>query len=153
MAVVSPEQSAFLKISYPGEESDPFWDQWVEMVRQMDEAMFMALVLPNLFIAGGGTRTWNGGSGIFTWTTDFTVPVFYWGKKLIVRYGPDAANRAVTLLDGQALVVEVPIVLNNDTTVVNFSVVSQLTQSKRNLWIAGWRNGSVLQLKGIGELT
>lgn len=152
MTVVAAEKTELMGIEYPGEESDPFWDQWVNMMNQIDLNIFMRKIKENLFIAGGGSRTWNGGSGVFSWTQDFCIPVYHWGKRVFVRYGPDGATRGVGLQDGQALVVQLPVIMNSDVT-VNFSVVDRLNVNKEEQWVAGWRYGGALQLKGIGELT
>ena len=145
------ETMQFLGIRYPSEFEDPFWDAYEAQMQDTDLILFLRKIQNNLFIGAGGTLNWNGGSGVLTWTDDFVIPVFHWGRRILVRYGTDNLTRAVNLLDGQALVVTVPVVMNQDVT-VNFSVVSQLTPTAHNQWVAGWRVGSNLQLKGIGQL-
>lgn len=146
------ETTDLMKIPYPAEDSDPFWDAWVEMMNYIDRAMFFQKIMANLFIGGGGTRSWNGVSGALTWTSDFVIPVYHWGKRILVRFGPDGLTRALNLADGQFLMVTIPASMNADV-VVNFEVRSQLDQTQHNQWVAGWRIGDALQLKGIGELT
>jgi hypothetical protein len=151
MTVVASTLTQFLKYPIPGENSDPFYDQFVALMQQVENWSYINTLARNFFLAGGGTLTWNGGTGIFTWTDDFVLPVFFWGKRLLLRYGPDNSMRAAAIQNGQALVVEIPFTLGTDQ-VVNFSVVSQLDQNKQNQWVAGWRNGSQLFMHSIGEV-
>lgn len=145
------EKTQYLGIRYPSEFEDPFWDNYVAQMEDVDQILFHRKIQNNLFIGDGGTLVWSGGTGVLTWTADFVVPVFFWGRKLLVRYGPDNATRAVNLIDGQALVVTVPTVMNGNV-IVNFSVANQLDPNLHTQWVAGWRVGSKLQLKGIGQL-
>lgn len=144
------ETTQFLGIRYPSEQADPFWDEYVAQMQDLDVILFHRKIQNNLFIGDGGALAWNG-AGVLTWSADFVVPVFYWGRRVLVRFGPDNLTRAVTLADGQALVVNMPTVMNADV-VVNFEVASQLNPAVHNQWVAGWRIGTKLQLKGIGEL-
>lgn len=146
-------KTTFLGIDYPDENQDPFYESYEAQMQQMDQIIFMQKVMNNLFLSGGGTRTWNGGSGSFSWSADFVIPVFHWGKKINVQFGPDNMNRFVAIPDGSALVVTIPFVMNENITVNFAAPVAQLTQQSHSQWVAGWRYGSVLYLKGIGELT
>lgn len=152
MAFVQAEQTALLGISYPGEECDPFWDQFVAMMGQIDRLMFFHQVMNNLLLSGGGTRSWNGGTGIFTWTADFVVPVYFFGRKLNVKFGPDGLTRALVLQDGQAMALSIPSSMS-DNTDVNFIVIDQILPANPEIWVAGFRNGSKLVLRGIGEIS
>lgn len=152
MAIVDPEITNLLKIPIPGEDSDPFMDQFREYTRVIEDAAFLTKLLANFFIAGGGTRIWSSGTNILTWTQDWIIPVFHWGKKINVVYGPDNATRAALIPNGSALIVEVPTVLSSNVS-LNFKVVSQLDPEKNNQWVAAWNNASTLQIKNLGEFT
>jgi hypothetical protein len=151
MAVVPATYTSFLKFPIPGEDSDPFYDQFVELIRAIESRVFMNDLIKNFFLTKGGTLTWNSGTGIFTWTEDFEVPVFFYGKKMFLRYGPDAATRALALQDGQAIIVEIPSVIGTDT-VLNLNVVSQLDVNKANQWVIAFRNGSNLHIHTLGTM-
>lgn len=150
--IVAAVPTQFLKFPIPGEDSDPFYDQFVELMNQVEGWVYFNAVVRNAFLTGGGTLSWDGINGILQWTSDFEVPIFHWGKRLLLRYGPDNAARNLQLQNGQAMIVEIPYVIGTDT-VVNFSVVSQLDQTKSNQWVVGWRKDSSLWLHTIGEVT
>ena len=152
MTIVAPEITKFLSIPIPGENSDPFMNQFRNYTNKIEEIMLFNKLFNNLYITGGGTRTWVGASGILTWTDDWVIPVFHYGKKILVQYGNDDLTRAVTLQDGQALIVTVPASLSVNRT-VNFDVLDQLDTTKNDQWVAGWRNDTTLQMRGIGEIT
>jgi ABC-type transport system substrate-binding protein len=151
MTVVSATLTQFLKYPIPGEDSDPFYDQFVALMQQVENWSYMNTLARNFFLAGGGTLTWDGVNGILTWTDDFVLPIFFWGKRLLLRYGPDNASRNAQMQNGQAMVVEIPFTVGTDT-VVNFTVVSQLDTNKTNQYVIGWRNDSQFFLRGIGEV-
>ena len=152
MAVVQPEITSYLKIPIPGENSDPFMNQFREYTRKIEEPIFFNKLFSSLFISAGGTRTWIGVSGILTWTADWEIPMFQYGFKVLVAFGTDGITRTVNLLDGQALVVTIPISIGANRT-VNFQVLDTLDPNRNDQWVVGWRNGNTLQLKGIGEIT
>lgn len=151
MAILPPQVTSFLGIQYPSQDCDPNYDQIVAMVVQMETIMFYNKMFNNMWLSAGGTRTWNGGSGLLSWTADFKIPVFHWGYEIKVQYGPDGVTRAAGLADGQALVLSVPQALNGNIS-LNFQVVSQLDQAAHNQLVCGYRRGSNLYLRGIGEL-
>ena len=63
----------------------------------------------------------------------------------------DGATRQVGLLDGQALVVEIPFAMSANVT-RNFSVVSQLQQTSHTQWVAAVRIGDKVYFRGLGEV-
>jgi len=151
MTVVSATLTQFLRYPIPGEDSDPFYDQFVALMQQVENWSYMNTLARNFFLAGGGTLNWDGVNGILMWTDDFVLPIFFWGKRLLLRYGPDNASRNAQMQTGQAMVVEIPFTVGTDT-VVNFTVVSQLDPNKTNQYVIGWRNASQFFLRGIGEV-
>lgn len=144
--------SQFMRWTVPSEFEDPFWNSYEAQINDQDGSAFLSKMMANMFLTSGGTRTWNSGSGLFTWTADFVVPIFHYGKKISIQYGPDGLTRSANLFEAQALVITLPMVVN-DNLVVNFAVASQLSSAAHNQWVAGCRVGSVLQLRGLGELT
>jgi len=152
MTIVAAVPTQFLKFPIPGEDSDPFYDQFVELMTVVEKWSYMSALMRNFFLTGGGTLSWDGTNGILQWTDDFIVPVFFWGKRLLLRYGSDNASRNLQLQDGQAIVAEIPFVIGTDS-VINIAALSQLDQLKPNQWVMGWRNGSTLWLNGMGEVS
>ena len=151
MTVLEPKVSPYLSIPYPDEDSDPFMDAFEGMVLTAEQVMFYNKMFGNMFMAGGGTRTWNPTTGLFTWTSNFTLIVPQWGKKITVSYGPDNLTRAANLQDGQCLVVAVPLALANNVA-RNFMVQSQLNAQEHDKFVCGTRFGTALYLRSIGEL-
>lgn len=140
----------FLKIPFPdAEEQNPSYELFQSYTEKIEGYLYMATLMKNFFLAEGGDVTWDG--GIMRWTTDFYIPVFFWGKRFTISYGPDSANRYAVLQNGQALVVEIPSVPNTNALI--FSVVSQLDQAKPNQWVAGWALNGRLYLNGLGEIS
>ena len=152
MVLKAPLKTDFLQLTYPDENCDPFYDQFVAFITESEAVMYMSKVLSNMWITAGGTRTWNSVGGIFTWTSDFIVPVPYWGYKITVPFGPDAATRTAGLADGNLLIVSVPMSFQSNA-VSNFQVVSKLDPNRNDQFVCGMRVGNALYLKGIGELT
>ena len=64
MTIVAAEITKFLSIPIPGENSDPFMDQFRAFTFKIEEVMFYNKLFNNLYITGGGTRIWVGASGI-----------------------------------------------------------------------------------------
>lgn len=152
MAVVDPTITSLLKIPIPGENSEPFFDQFTEYTRVLEDAIFYRKLFANMLMSGGGTRIWSAGSSLFTWSADFVIPVFHWGRQIIVEFGPDGSTRNANVPDGSCLVVDIPASMNSNQT-RNFRVVSQLNVNANNEWVAGWNNSGTLQLRIAAEFT
>lgn len=152
MVVSAPLKTDFLGITYPDEHCDPFYDQYVQGILDTEKVAFFSKIFSQMWITAGGTRSWSGVGGLLTWTQDFVIPVPFWGRKISVVYGPDAATRAVAVADGQLLVITAPMGMAANTT-KNFEVISQLDPARHDQFVCGMRVGNVLYLKGIGELT
>lgn len=151
MTIIDPKVSQFLGIPYPSEECDPFYDQFEGMILTQEQILFYNKMFGNMFLTGGGTRTWIVGSSSLTWTSDFIVPVPHWGRKITIPYGPDGLTRSATLQDGQALVIKPPMSLSANIA-LNFQVASQLNVTEHNNFVCGIRIGNAVYLRGIGEL-
>ena len=152
MATQAAIPTTYRTIPVPGENSDPFYDQFRAFANQLDIELHYRQVMSNIIPGGGGTIGWNSGSGVMTWTDDFILPVFHWGFSIQAVYGPDGATRAAGLASGQALMVELPASMNGNVT-KNFSLISQLTVTATNQYIVAWNNGGVLIVRQIGSFT
>lgn len=152
MAIVEAQPTDLLGIPIPGEDSDPFYDQFVNYTNFIERVMFFRKLMVNLFIRGGGTITWLTGSSLLSWSDDFHVPVFHWGRRLNVVYGPDGATRNANIPSGSALVLTIPPTLNANRN-VNFEVLARLDVNRQDQWVVGWNDDGVLQLRNFGELS
>ena len=141
----------FLKTPIPdSDEANPSYEQFMAMVEHQEKFIYMNHLMKNLQLGGGGTLTWN--TGILYWTDDLTVPVFHWGRKILVRFGSESLGRNLVVQNGQAIVLEIPFAPGTNT-ILNFTALSQLDTSKANQWVAGWRLGDKLYLNGLGEVS
>ena len=144
-------QTTYNRFIYPEEYEDPFWDNFEQLVSDVDKAIFMNKVKGSLFIGGGGSLAFSSTSGILSWSDNFVIPILTSGFKIDVQFGTDGATRQVGLLDGQALVVEIPFAMSANVT-RNFSVVSQLQQTSHTQWVAAVRIGDKVYFRGLGEV-
>lgn len=144
-------ETTFLAIPYPDENSDPFWDMYESQMSALDQIAFMSKIQANLFVAGGGSISFSSGTQILSWTSDLIIPVYHYGYKITVPYGPDNLTRAAIVPDGYAIVVEIPYVLTANV-VAEMKILSQLTPANHAQWILGWRNGTKVYFKGMSPV-
>lgn len=144
------EYSTFLRIPYPEENQDPFWDTWKSFVQELDKHVYMAKVKSNLMLLGGGTVTFDSGTGVLEWTEDFTIPYLETGYKLVVSYGPTDGFRQATLSDGEILYVEIPYAMAQDVTVQCY--VASTLDGASDKWVLGVRSGDHFYFKGKEEI-
>ena len=142
------KNTTFMKFPY-ADELEPDWDAYEAQMQSQDEAAFMAKLQNNLFVAGGGTILLNATSNLLTWTADFVIPVFHFGRSLLVSFGPDEATRACSLPNGAALVIEIPFTMTANV-VTTVTGLSQLTPLNHQQWVLGWRYGNKVYFKGLG---
>lgn len=64
MADISPRMAW----PFPAENEDPWLEAFQDFVRASDASAFAAREDRNLILMGGGTVTWNGTTGLLTWT-------------------------------------------------------------------------------------
>lgn len=150
MATQPTVLTTFRKLAYPGENSNPFWEQWRGLMNQIDAELHLRQLMSNMIPDGGGTITFNSGSNLMTWTADFVVPLFHWGFSLNLVFGPDDSTRNANIQNGQALIVTVPSSLNANRD-LNMTVVSQLTTTANNQWVLAWNNSGTLVVRQIGS--
>lgn len=150
------EQTTFMKINYPGEYQEPFWDAYLSQMEMIDQALFMNKLQNNLFVGGGDTPSqpilFDSGSNTLTWFSDFVIPIFHFGYKLTVPYGPSGNTRTATILDGYAIVVNIPFTLTANTP-ISMQVLSQLTPLNHQQWVMAWRSGKNVYFKGMAQVT
>jgi hypothetical protein len=144
-------RSTYMKFTYPEEYADPFWDDFEALIREADKATYMNKIKGNLIIGGGGSVVFNSVSGLLSWTEDFVIPLPQFGFGLTVSFGPDGATRQAGLIDGSALVVEIPFAMTQNET-RTFSVVSQLTATSNTQWVAGIRIGDKVYFRGLAPV-
>lgn len=145
------EQSTFLKIPYPSEKENPFYDPYVAQIEAMDTIMLMSKIQANVFVGGGGTITFTPGTSSLTWTSDLIVPIFHYGKKITIQFGPDNLNRQATIPDGYAIVVEIPYAMA-DNVVLPMKLIPQLTPANHQQCVIGWRYGNKVYLRGMSPV-
>lgn len=145
------EVSTFMKFSYPSEGENPFYDSYLAQMEQIDAAAFMSKIQNNLFVGGGGTLTFTSGTSTLNWTDDFIVPIFHFGKKMNIPYGPIGTNKSCTILDGYAIVVTIPMTMT-ENIVASMQVISQLTPLNHQQWVMAWRCGNKVHFKGLGTI-
>ena len=150
------EQTTFMKISYPSEFENPFWDSYYAEKEQIDQALFMNKLQNNLFVGDGGVVGFTSSNNKLQWTTSFTIPVFHFGFKLTVPYGPGGSItnpiKYAIIPDGYAIVVNIPFTMTANTE-ISMQVLSQLTPLNHQQWIMGWRSGTTVYFKGLASVT
>lgn len=150
MAIQPAENTPFLQIPMPGEDSDPFYDQFKQMTFVMEKIMFMRKLMVNMLVTGGGTLTWTSGSSVLNWTDDFIIPVFHWGKRILIVYGTSGTVRAQNIPNGFALYITIPTSLSADVS-LNFQVGAQLAVTRHDEFVIGWNNNGTLVMRDLGE--
>jgi hypothetical protein len=145
------EQSTFLKIPFPSENEDPFWDGYLAQIEAQDALAFQAKIQSNIFVGGGGTITFTPGTSTLNWTSDFIIPVFHYGKKITISFGPDNLNRQAIIPDGYAIVVEIPYSMT-DNVVGQMRLLAQLTPANHQQCVIGWRLGNKVYFRGMSPV-
>lgn len=144
-------KTTFLDITYPDENANPFYNAYRQQMESMSRILFQTKLQAQMIMGGGGTVTFNSGTNTLSWTQDFVIPVYYYGYKLNVVYGPDFSTRSAVLSDGSALYIEVPFVLTENKN-INFSVGSSINKENHQLLVVGFRSGSKVYLNGLGVI-
>jgi hypothetical protein len=144
-------KTTFLDITYPDENANPFYNAYKQQMESMSRILFQAKLQAQMIMGGGGTVTFNAGTNTLSWTQDFVIPVYYYGYKLNVVFGPDFATRQAVLSDGNALYIEVPFVLTGNKN-INFSVGNAINKENHQLLVVGFRSGSKVYLNGLGVI-
>lgn len=152
MAELPPKTSQFLGIKYPEDGCDPYYKHFEEMILQhMEPIAFFQKMFQNVILGGGGTVVWDGGTGLLTWTADFTLLVPHWGFKTSIVFGPDNTTRAMNLQDAQVAWIRHPMSMNGNVT-KNFLSGSQLDKTRHDELVLAARIGSKLWMRSMREL-
>jgi hypothetical protein len=146
------EQTTFMKYTYPSEGENPFFDAYLAQMEQIDQANFMTKIQNNLFVGGGGVISFASTTGTLTWTEDLIIPVFHFGKKISIPYGPLGSIRSAVVLDGYAIVVNIPYTMTDNIT-GTMQILSQLTPLNHQQWVFGWRLGNKIYFKGMSSVS
>lgn len=94
MAAESPR----LGIPYPSDRGRSWYEDFVAFVTAVDAALFAALGLPHLLRSGGGTLSWNAGTGVLSWDEAFVFSMPTTGFQWTLPAG------SVTIPDGSFVV-------------------------------------------------
>ena len=154
MAVQPAEPTQLLALPEPGENSDPFIDQFRAYSAALERVIFFNKIMMNMTLFGGGTKTWDAGNVLFMWTDDFIIPVPHWGRKITVQFGPSGTTRAANIANGAVLYVTVPAVISTNVT-RNFEVTSQLGNpiTTHDRWVVAWNVDGTLRVRNFGVIT
>lgn len=144
-------QTPILNIPYPDEEQEEFYNSFVSMMREVERITLMNKIQNALVLGGGGTVSFNSGTGALTWTADFILPVLHYGKKVTIQYGPNFATRQATLSDGSGLYIELPYTMNSDMT-TSLLFTNQLDRLNHQQCLLALRIGSKVHIKGMSPI-
>jgi len=142
-------QTMFNKYIFPDESVEDHWETLVSFYNSVDLGIYSLKNIVNSFLCGGGTKTWDSGSGLFTWTEMFVIPLVMSGFLVNLKYGADGLTMSQNLQDGYCLVAKIPSVITENRT-LNMSVVSKLS-STDGYYVIAYRHGTKLYLRN-GEI-
>ena len=131
--------------TYPTENQDPHFTTLINFFNQNDVTMWNNRLRSWMILAGGGTFTWNSGTGSFIWTEDFVIKNLNSGFLTRYSYGPDNVLREAVLNDGQVLYGEFSSVLT--TTQYKNLLVADKISSVDNLFVLAFRHETKLYLQ------
>lgn len=83
------------KFPYPDETANPWFDIFESFVEAIDLTLYTTREDRNIVVFGGGTMTWNSGTGVLAWASD----IFLMSSVTGYRWQLPTGN--VTLADGQ----------------------------------------------------
>lgn len=132
-----------LKIPYPSENANPWFDSFEDMTNAFDAALYASREDRNIVYSGGGTVTFNSGSGVLAWSAN--IDIFSPLTGFIWRVA--AGN--VTLADGQCCFITLsraPQTTGVYTLTVGTIVPSDLNGDSQLL--VAWRHGTIVHFRG-----
>lgn len=97
---------------YPDEREQPYYQNFVAGVFAEDAAMWANADNGNLLFRGGGTFTWDSGTGALTWSTTITVT----GKA--DAFAATIAAGSIVIADGEVAFFQMPRLLTATTAVL-----------------------------------
>lgn len=101
-------ESPFLKIPYPNEDDDPWFEGYQETINSVDEFIYGLMATAVNILIPADNIAFNSGTGILSWTGQFQIPIIGSGYFLNIPYGPDQATPQITLNENDRVVVIVP---------------------------------------------
>jgi hypothetical protein len=128
--------------TFPSENQDPHYTTLTNFFNQNDVTMWNNRLRSWMILAGGGTLTWNSGTGSLFWTEDFVIKNLNSGFLTRYVFGTDNITREVVINDGQILYGEFSSILTT-TQYKNLLVADQLG-SIDNLFVLAFRYGTKL---------
>lgn len=87
--------TARLKLPYPDEFVDPWYDAFVALVQALDFSLYTIREDRNIILSGGGTVAFDATSGTLSWT----APIYLLSSVTGYRWRIDAGSKVLT--DGQ----------------------------------------------------
>lgn len=102
------EITTFMNWPIPDENKDPWYKDFVDLVKEFDSSVGALLNTAGNLIIPLGTVTWNASFKEVTWTDDFLIPIVQSGFYLRIKYGPDLATRKIFIDNGERLIIRVP---------------------------------------------
>ena len=127
-----------LGLVYPNDQNRNYYATFVALVNALDLGIYSRVEDANLIFSGGGTFSWNAGTGVLSWssTIDILSPVV--GKNWTVAAG------SATLADGQVAFVTLSRAPSVNTS-VTIEVADNLSSVHYNLGLLLFhRRGTVL---------
>jgi len=91
-----------LDIEYPAESQPEWYDVFVAMMNDLDSKLWLSIENGYLFLAGGGTVSFEIATSTLTWTEDFEVHSSLSGGKVVIPAGSLAG-----ISDGDVIYVEI----------------------------------------------
>lgn len=110
------QKTMFNQWGYPEFKEKPYYETFKKFIGDIDLDTYYLKTISNSFLCGGGTLSWNGSLGLLSWTVDFAVPLTMSGYVILVKYGPDAVNRAINITPGGFAYIQLPTVIQDNTT-------------------------------------
>jgi len=107
-----PKQTRLMGFTFPAPNEEPFQEPFEEGMRQQDVSAYANSENGNLIWSGGGTVSWNSGTGILTWTADINITGMSTGPRFAVL---EAGS--VSLEDGEVAYFIMPRLLVADVIV------------------------------------
>ncbi len=134
-------ETARMKFTYPAENSNPFWNDFLAMVTGIDSASFAAREDRNTFLTGGGVISWVPLTNTLTWSESIYLLSPITGGR------GDIAAGSATILDGQIMYVSATRYSTTNYTAT--PIVASTIPSDNNAVIIvtrygdklSWRNG------------
>lgn len=81
------EHSPYLRHPYPSINEDPWYDGFEDLVDALDVVDYAAREDRHLVFSGGGTVSWDAGTGLLTWTAEIQILAAITGRQWTIPAG------------------------------------------------------------------